>query len=123
MSTEYYHLDLDALLEADLSSYEYFVGLPPSVKRKLESMEVHSLVDLQSAAEKFSRKEAHTMHDLPLGFGFALAQHPKAMEHFAHLSPEEQDAVVEGARQMHTRKAMQDYIAQLELENNSQNIY
>ncbi len=53
MSDKSYHLNLDALIEEDLSSYEYYVSLPPQVKQKLENADVHTLEDLQAAADAF----------------------------------------------------------------------
>lgn len=51
MSAESYHLNLDALIEEDLTSYEYYNSLSPEIKRKLENAEIHSLSDLQTAVE------------------------------------------------------------------------
>ncbi|MDD5952142.1 MAG: hypothetical protein PUC32_00600 [Oscillospiraceae bacterium] len=53
MSSDSYHLNLDALIEEDLSSYEYYVSLPPEVKRKLETVDIHTMRDLQSAVDRF----------------------------------------------------------------------
>lgn len=37
MSSDSYHLNLDALIEEDLSGYEYYVSLSPEIKRKLDT--------------------------------------------------------------------------------------
>lgn len=52
MSQDSYHLNLDALIEEDLSSYEYYVSLSPQMKRKLENVDIHTLADLQSAVDR-----------------------------------------------------------------------
>lgn len=54
MSAESYHLNLEALIEEDLSSYEYYVSLSPEMKRKLESADIHSLEDLQATVARLS---------------------------------------------------------------------
>ena len=43
-------LGLSALLEQDLSSYEYFQSLPRDVQRKVEMCDVTSFAELQSYA-------------------------------------------------------------------------
>ena len=49
MATERYYLDLDALIEGDQSSYEYYVGLSPQQKSRLDDSIIHTLEDLQAA--------------------------------------------------------------------------
>lgn len=49
-------LGLSALLEQDLSSYEYFQSLPREVQRKVELCDVTSFAELQSYAESFRRR-------------------------------------------------------------------
>ena len=49
-------LGLSALLEQDLSSYEYFQSLPRDVQRKVEMCDVTSFAELQSYAESFCRR-------------------------------------------------------------------
>ncbi len=51
-----YHMDLNTLIEEDLSSYEYYVSLSPEMKRKLEYEDIHTLDDLQRTVE-FLRRE------------------------------------------------------------------
>jgi hypothetical protein len=52
----YPELGLSALLEHDLSSYEYYQTLPRDVKRKVEMCDVSSFAELQSYAESFRRR-------------------------------------------------------------------
>ncbi len=56
MSENRYHMDLNTLIEEDLSSYEYYVSLSPEMKRKLEYEDIHTLDDLQRTVE-FLRRE------------------------------------------------------------------
>ena len=51
--------------------------------------------------------------DLPLGMGMALAQNEPAMERFAALSEAEQRSVIQGARQVHSRQEMRDYVERI----------
>ena len=55
MSSDSYHLNLDALIEEDLSGYEYYVSLSPEIKRKLETADIHTLSELQEAVERFRK--------------------------------------------------------------------
>lgn len=48
--------------------------------------------------------------ELPLGMGMALAQNEPAMERFAAMPMAEQKAVIEGARQVRSRREMQNYV-------------
>lgn len=57
MSAECYHLNLEALIEADLSSYEYYVSLSPEMKRKLDNADIHTLEELQTAVAAFTEQE------------------------------------------------------------------
>ena len=47
---------------------------------------------------------------LPLGLGMALAQNSTAMERFARLPENEQQAVIDGARQVRSKQEMQVYV-------------
>ena len=47
---------------------------------------------------------------LPLGLGMALAQNSAAMERFARLPENEQQAVIDGARQVRSRQEMQSFV-------------
>jgi hypothetical protein len=43
-----YHLNLDDLIQEDLSAYEYYVSLSPEMKHRLDSADIHTLDELQS---------------------------------------------------------------------------
>ena len=51
--------------------------------------------------------------ELPLGFGFAMAQRPEAMERFAALPEAERENLVEQARNARTRQEMRACVDQL----------
>ena len=51
--------------------------------------------------------------DVPLGFGFALAQDPGAMERFAALSEAERQAFLTRARAVSSKGEMQALVSQL----------
>ena len=53
------------------------------------------------------------MEELPLGFGMALAQHPEAMAHFADLTEEEQQAIIDGAHAVRSKQEMRAYVENL----------
>lgn len=48
--------------------------------------------------------------ELPLGFGFALAQNPVAMERFTALSQQEKDAMVAKAHQVSSKQEMRQLV-------------
>jgi len=48
--------------------------------------------------------------ELPIGFTMALAQHSDALNHFSHLSQEQQDRVVEGAKKVESKQEMRSYV-------------
>ena len=47
-----------------------------------------------------------THPELPIGFGFALAQNPEAMQAFARLSEVEQNEIVQRAHTVSSRNEM-----------------
>lgn len=51
--------------------------------------------------------------ELPIGFTMELAQHSDSLIHFSKLSKEEQDAVIEGAKQAHSHEDMRNYVENL----------
>lgn len=55
--------------------------------------------------------------ELPLGFTMALAQYSDKLKQFAMLSDDEQNKIVEGARQVKSRKDMRSYVQNLFREN------
>lgn len=48
--------------------------------------------------------------ELPIGFTMALAQHSDALNHFSHLSKAEQEKVINGAKEKHSREEMRNYV-------------
>ena len=52
---ENYQISLPDLLNKDLSSYEYFASLSDDIKRELETMDIRSFSELQSAAEELKK--------------------------------------------------------------------
>ena len=55
--------------------------------------------------------------DVPLGFGFALAQDPGAMERFAALTEAERQAYLDRARAVSSKGEMQALVSQLSAWN------
>lgn len=53
-----YYNGLSALLEEDLSAFEYFNTLPEDVKRRAEAEDINSFDDLQEYAEKLMAEHA-----------------------------------------------------------------
>lgn len=51
--------------------------------------------------------------DIPLGFGMALAQNTEALERFSALSQGERDALISGARSVHSKAEMAAYVNQI----------
>lgn len=49
---------------------------------------------------------------IPLGFGMALAQNPKAMDYFASLSNSERESIIAGTHNINSKKEMQAYVQQ-----------
>lgn len=50
---------------------------------------------------------------IPLGFGFALAQNPEAMECFTALSKEERNVIIEKAHNVTSRQEMKALVNSL----------
>lgn len=48
--------------------------------------------------------------ELPIGFTMELAQHPDVLNKFAQLSEIERSSIVEGAKDMHSRNEMRNYV-------------
>ncbi len=48
--------------------------------------------------------------EFPIGFTMSLAQHSDVLTKFASLSADEQQRIVDGSRQMKSRKEMQNYV-------------
>ena len=67
MSSDSYHLNLDALIEEDLSGYEYYVSLSPEIKRKLDTADIHTLSELQEAVrDDTANCEVRAWNNYPL---------------------------------------------------------
>ena len=49
-------------------------------------------------------------NDLPLGFGFALAQNTNAMKAFANLPKAQQEDIVQRARNVSSKSEMQSLV-------------
>ena len=48
--------------------------------------------------------------EIPLGFGMALAQNTQALERFSALSQEKREALIAGARAVHSKAEMAAYV-------------
>lgn len=48
--------------------------------------------------------------ELPIGFTMELAEHSDVLHEFSKLSKEEQDKLVNGARQVNSRQEMRNYV-------------
>lgn len=51
--------------------------------------------------------------EMPMGLGMALAQNLQAMEYFAALPPEQQNAVIEQTHSIHSKNEMQEFVRNL----------
>ncbi len=60
-----------------------------------------------------TKKRGDTMtfqDEFPIGFTMSLAQHTDVLTRFASLSPDEQQRIVDGSRQIKSRREMQNYV-------------
>jgi len=48
--------------------------------------------------------------ELPIGFTMELAMHPDAMNQFGNLSKQEQDSIVNRAREIHSHNETRNYV-------------
>ena len=48
--------------------------------------------------------------ELPIGFTMSLAQHSDILRRFASLPKQEQERIVDGARQVKSREEMNSYV-------------
>lgn len=48
--------------------------------------------------------------ELPIGFTMELAQHTDILNRFSGLSDSEKESIIDGARQVHSRNEMRDYV-------------
>lgn len=51
--------------------------------------------------------------ELPIGFTMELAQHTDILNRFSGLSDSEKESIIDGARQVHSRNEMRDYVESL----------
>lgn len=51
--------------------------------------------------------------EIPMGLGMALAQDITAMNYFAALSPQEQQAIIDHTHSIQSKKEMRSYVASL----------
>lgn len=51
--------------------------------------------------------------DLPLGFGMALAQQPKAMEHFVNMSDTEKSKILSDIHNIKSKEEMKIFVSKL----------
>lgn len=52
-------------------------------------------------------------HNVPIGFGLALAQDLNAMNHFATMDKATQQMVIEHAHHIHSREEMHEFVTNL----------
>jgi len=52
-------------------------------------------------------------HNVPIGFGMALAQDLNAMNHFASLEPAAQQTIIEQTHHIHSREEMRNFVSKL----------
>ena len=52
-------------------------------------------------------------HEVPIGFSFALAQNPEAMEKFAMLDDSKKQDVIDGAHFVKSKQEMHEYVNKL----------
>lgn len=48
--------------------------------------------------------------EYPIGFTMEIAQHTEALNRFAQLSEQEQRHIIDGARNIHSRNEMRNYV-------------
>lgn len=48
--------------------------------------------------------------ELPIGFTMELAQHSDILNRFSQLSKQEQESVIQGARNINSRNDMRNYV-------------
>lgn len=48
--------------------------------------------------------------EYPIGFTMEIAQHSEVLNHFAQLSEQEQHDIIDGARNIHSRNEMRNYV-------------
>ncbi|NCC66623.1 MAG: hypothetical protein EOM14_00315 [Clostridia bacterium] len=56
-------------------------------------------------------------HELPLGFGMALAQNPDAMKIFSNLTESKQSEILQKAHAVKSKNEMQSLVSNLSVES------
>ncbi|HAB01261.1 MAG TPA: hypothetical protein DCE08_07410 [Ruminococcaceae bacterium] len=51
--------------------------------------------------------------ELPMGFGFSLAQNPDAMRHFASMTRSEQKELIEKTHSFTSRRQMHEFVEKI----------
>lgn len=51
--------------------------------------------------------------ELPIGFTMELAQHSDALIRFSNMSKEQQETIINGAKQINSRQEMRNYVENL----------
>ena len=52
-------------------------------------------------------------HEMPVGFGMALAQNPDAMQKFASLSEKKKHEIIRGIHSVKSREDMRRYVSDI----------
>ncbi len=52
-------------------------------------------------------------HEMPIGFGMALAQNPEAMQKFAMLSEDKKQEIIKGTHSVNSRDEMHRYVSNI----------
>lgn len=60
-------------------------------------------------------------NDLPLGFAFALAQRPEAMQAFSNLPPTQQSEILQKAHNVSSKSEMQSLVNSLSPSTQAEN--
>lgn len=55
-------------------------------------------------------------HEMPIGFGMALAQNPEAMQKFAMLSEDKKQEIINGTHSVNSREEMHSYVKKIASE-------
>lgn len=59
------------------------------------------------------------MQDIPIGFTFALAENPEALNYFISLSEEQKQRVLEQTHKIHSKSEMQAFAGNFAKNNSS----
>ncbi len=52
-------------------------------------------------------------NEMPVGFSMALAQNPEAMQHFAMLSDDKKQEIIDGTHTINSKREMHEYVNKL----------